>query len=300
LFERISRLIPGLLVAVALGGFGWLAVPGVRTEPVKAARSPFPRLAGSLVIGGGGKLPVEITDKFLELAGGRAARIVLIPTARSPALDETDVSKDLAPWVGRSLASVDRLHTRSRQVADDPQFASVLARATGVWISGGSQSRLAEAYGGTEVERQLKALLDRGGVIGGSSAGAAIMTRVMIADGMNEPVEGRGFDFLDGAVVDQHFLKRNRIARLTRLLERHPDLIGFGIDEQTALVVDGRDRRLSVVGNSCVVACLPASAGLPARIEVLKPGDQTPFASLPGSEPEASPAVDLASSRSGL
>ena len=264
---------------------------------------PGPGRAGP-VISGGGRLPDEVRDRFLELAGGKDARIVLIPTARSVAVRLRPTPRRTSePWAARGVASVRLLHTRSRATANEPGFAAPLADATGVWIGGGSQSRLSEAYAGTEVERQLKALLDRGGVIGGSSAGAAIMTRVMIASGRIEPIEGRGFDFLPGAVVDQHFLKRNRIGRLTKLLERHPDLIGFGIDEETALVVGVRDQRISVVGDSYVVACLPASKGRPARFQILKEGDQTDLAALRKPEPSVIPAIDLgevASSKHGL
>jgi cyanophycinase len=129
------------------------------------------------------------------------------------------------------------------------------------------------------------------------------MTRVMIASGRNEPIEGRGFDFLPGAVVDQHFLKRNRIGRLTKLLARHPDLIGFGIDEETALVVGVQDQQISVVGDSYVVACVPASKDRPARFRVLKEGDQTDLADLWKPNPSVIPPIEIdeiASSKPGL
>jgi cyanophycinase len=304
--HRILPLSLGLVIAVGLGVVAWLGVDLFRLKTTPSHSMPIAarvQSGGSLVISGGGRLPDEVRDRFLELAGGSDARIVLIPTARSLAYDDADPEQDLEPWTSQGVASVRLLHTRSRATANDPTFASSLVDATGVWIGGGSQSRLSEAYAETEVERQLKALLDRGGVIGGSSAGAAIMTRVMIASGRTDPVEGRGFDFLQGAVVDQHFLKRNRIKRLTKLLERHPDLIGFGIDEETALVVGVRDQQISVVGDSYVVACLPASNGRPARFEILKEGDQTDLAALRKSEPSVVPTIDLgevASSKHGL
>ena len=94
------------------------------------------------------------------------------------------------------MASLVLFHTRSRDEANDPEFCRPLADATGVWIGGGKQTALTSAYLGTEVERQLKAVLDRGGVIGGTSAGAAVMTRVMIASGRTEAVLSRGFDLL--------------------------------------------------------------------------------------------------------
>ncbi len=304
--HRTFKLACGLAIAAGLGLVGRLAfeLTALNAAPAPPTGAlPRPRSGGALVINGGGKLTEEVRDRFLELAGGPDARIVLIPTARSVSADATDPEKDLEPWKARGIASVRLLHTRSRATADDPDFAGPLAEATGVWIGGGSQTRLSEAYAGTEVERQLKLLLDRGGVVGGSSAGAAIMTRVMIASGRKDPIEGRGFDFLPGAVVDQHFLKRNRIGRLTKLLERHPDLIGFGIDEQTALVVGVRDLRISVVGDSYVVACLPASKERPARYQVLKQGDETDLAALRTLEPSVIPSIDLGeivSSKPGL
>ena len=234
---------------------------------------------GALVICGGGILPESVRDRFFALAGRDQARIVVIPTA-SPTADNPRILKALDIWKQRGAASVKLLHTRSPQQANEPDFIKPLLEATGVWIGGGDQDRLSSAYVGTEVERQLMALLDRGGVIGGTSAGAAVMTRVMIAKGRTKAVLGRGFDFLPGAVVDQHFLKRNRVERLLGVLSSHPELIGLGIDEQTALVVDVREHHLSVIGNSYVVACVPDKDNRQPRLQILKPGDQTDLALL--------------------
>jgi cyanophycinase len=104
------------------------------------------------------------------------------------------------------------------------------------------------------------------------------MTRVMISQGRITAQVDQGFDFLPGAVVDQHFLKRNRLGRLLSVLSDHPDLVGLGIDERTALVVNIRNRQMNVIGDSYVVACVPGPAGQPARLEVLKPGDEANFA----------------------
>ena len=123
---------------------------------------------------------------------------MIIPTAHGSA-DGPDVSKALLPWNGRHVASVQLLHTRSRKEADDPQFVDLPTKATGVWIGGGRQDLIVNAYLGTEVETQLMALLARGGVIGGTSAGAAVMSRVMISSGRTEAKLGQGFDFLPGA-----------------------------------------------------------------------------------------------------
>ena len=145
----------------------------------------------------------------------------MIPTASEDA-DGSKLNLSVEIWKKRGAEWVRLMHTRSRQEADAPDFVRPLTAATGVWIDGGTQSLLSDAYLGTEVERQLMALLARGGVIGGTSAGAAIMSRMMIEGGGNEAELGKGFDFLPGAVIDQHFLKRNRITRLLGVVPPTP------------------------------------------------------------------------------
>jgi cyanophycinase len=260
-------------------------------EPKAIVTRTYPN-GGALVICGGGRIPDSVRDRFFELAGGHRARIVVIPTASIYA-DEPRTLLTLDPWKKRGPASVRLLHTRRCEVADDPEFARPLTEATGVWIGGGRQELLAQAYLGTEVERQLLALLQRGGVIGGTSAGAAIMTRVMIEEGKAKAKLAQGFDFLPGAVVDQHFMKRNRVSRLLGVLEDHTDLIGFGIDERTALVVNVRDSRLRVLGDSYVFACVPDHDGHPARLEILKPGDEADLANLKDPEKPIVPTIDF-------
>ena len=240
-----------------------LALPAnlpVAAKPLSASG----RLAGgALVVCGGGKMPDPVRDRFVELAGGSSARIVVIPTAHAYA-DTPNVSRAIEAWNGHQVEWIRLLHTRSHDEANDPEFVRPLTEATGVWFGGGKQEMLTSAYLGTEVERQLMALLARGGVIGGTSAGAAIMSRMMIVSGRTEAKLGQGFDFLPGVVVDQHFLKRNRIKRLLGVVRSHPDLLGLGIDESTALVVDIHAKRLHVLGNSFVIACGAPEAGLAA------------------------------------
>ncbi len=148
----------------------------------------------------------------------------------------------------------------------------MLEAATGVWFSGGDQSRVTAVYLDTVVERALNRLLERGGVIGGTSAGAAIMSRVMITGGQGKATVGTGFGFLPGAVVDQHALRRNRINRLLGVLAEHPDLTGVAVDEATALVI--RQGRWRVVGNSYVVVCRSSVGGQPMRLDVFHDGDE--------------------------
>lgn len=236
--------------------------------------SPIP---GSLVICGGGVLPEAIFTRFVELAGGDEARVIIITTA-SILADTSEVPARLEPWRKHKLVSLDVLHTRSREVANDPEFVKPLTQATGVWFWGGTQSWLVDTYGGTRSEEALHGILKRGGVIGGTSAGAAIMSPVMIRHGNPEPEVGRGFGFLPGTVVDQHFLKRNRKDRLLNVLSRHPGHVGLGIDENTALVVQGRS--VSVIGDSLVQAWYPAAEDRPERLQVLSPGIEADLVAL--------------------
>jgi cyanophycinase len=289
-----------LIYGLILAGVGVVAVRGLDlallASPPERADHPAPvAQGGALLICGGGSLPEPIRDRFVELAGGPRARIVVIPTANQQA-DRIPANTVLDPWRAKGVASVELVHTRSRVLADDPIFVRPLTEATGVWLGGGWQSSLAEAYLGTEVERQLKALLQRGGVIGGTSAGAAVMTRVMITRGRTTADVGEGFDFLPGAVVDQHFLRRNRLTRLLSVLGDYPDLVGLGIDEQTALEVRVPSRIMKVIGNSYVIACVPGPSGHAPRIEILRPGDEANLSSLKEASDPAlaiAPAVNL-------
>ena len=140
-------------------------------------------------------------------------------------------------------------------------------------MPGGYQGRLADLYGGTRVEFALRQVLERGGVVGGTSAGAAVLSRLMILQGSsNELSLGRGFGLLEQAVVDQHFSQRDRHARLLRVLDEHPGLVGLGIDEDTALVVQAN--HLRVLGESHVTVCLPAEASHATLLYRLNPGDE--------------------------
>jgi len=288
--------------AMAVVGMALVATLGVQwvsfSRAVRAAEtSPVRKHGGALMICGGGRLPDEIRNTFIELAGGREARIVVIPTAHAMA-DSAESEWALGPWKGKGAASLVLFHTRSRDEANDPEFCRPLADATGVWIGGGKQTALTSAYLGTEVERQLKAVLDRGGVVAGTSAGAAVMTRVMIASGRTEAVLSRGFDLLPGAVVDQHFLKRNRARRLLGVVASHRDLIGFGIDEGTTLVFSPRTGRVRVLGDSYVLACTADRETGGARFDFLKSGDESDLGGLRRPDGVIACPIDLEDSAS--
>lgn len=163
--NRFSFGLMGVLGAVAAGSVAWSAgwPLGLIGRSSPATSGPA-AAGGSLLICGGGALPEEVRMRFLDLAGGpESARIVVIPTAHTAADSPEADAIYLKPWRDRGVRSVTLLHTRSKARADDPEFIRPLKDATGVWIGGGVQSALARAYGGTEVERELKQLIGAGG-----------------------------------------------------------------------------------------------------------------------------------------
>jgi len=254
----------------------WVGV-GRAAESNKSGRARVGVRKGTLFIAGGGSLPDLAHKRFLDLAGGSKGKLVVIPTAHSKA-DRLEQLKGDTWWKSQPLASVVFLHTRSRDEANDPVFVKPLVEATAVWMSGGDQSLLTAAYRGTAVERELHKLLDRGGVIGGTSAGAAVMSSVMITGGNPHAHVGEGFGLLSGIVVDQHFQNRKRKDRLLRVLEKNPDYLGLGIDEETAVIVN--ERNLTVIGNQKVHFCAPARKNEAARVRLLEPGAQADFQKL--------------------
>ena len=225
---------------------------------------------GAVMIVGGGAVTPEIRKRFVELAGGPSSRIVIIPGYDPQPDGEKSI---LSPWRASGMASVTLLNARDRSMANNPAFYAPLKQATGVWFGGGFQSYLAERYVDTAIQNCLHELLKRNGVVGGCSAGAAILSGVMIREGDTTPVEARGLDLVASAIIDQHLLARNRLWRLEQMVEAHPDLVGLGVDEATGLVIQPRTRRLYVLGESYVVACLPGTGPHLQRIEILKPGD---------------------------
>lgn len=259
-------------IAAACAGFLLFVPDGIEDENDGPDARYFMTLSrGTLVICGGGETSDDVLHEFIDAAGGTQAGIVVITTASETA-DSDEIEEELEFWRRQNLARLTVLHTRSRETANDPEFASPMADATGIWFVGGNQGWLADTYLGTISEQLIHGVMQRGGVVGGISAGAAVMSSVMIRDGITNPEMGRGFGLLPGTVIDQHFLARNRQERLMGALAAHPGLVGLGIDEGAAIVVRGS--RMSVVGDSDVVTCISASAGRPSKVETLKPGSQ--------------------------
>ncbi len=235
-----------------------LLLAACASPPRAAQRAPIPTTGperGALVIAGGGRLGPEVMGRFLELAGGPDAPIVVIPTAGGAASYDTDwEGLEILRAAGATHLSV--LHTYDPREADSEAFVEPLRRARAVWFPGGRQWRLADAYLDTRTHRELAALLERGGVIGGSSAGASIQASYLVRGApegneiMMSPGHERGLGFLRNAAVDQHLLARNREEDLLEVLEAHPQLLGIGIDEGTTIVVQGES--FEVVGASKV------------------------------------------------
>lgn len=272
---RVLRLVVVLLLALlTVAVVRWLPNMDSTSDDVDF-RQRFK--GGSLIISGGGRLPSEIRQRFVELAEGRSARIVVIPAY---AADERQQAVLRDVWKPFGVTNVCVLQADSREDADRPEFAEPIRAATGVWLSGGQQEWLATRYAGSRIESELQQLVKRGGVVGGSSAGAAVMSKVMIEQGLDTATLGTGLDLLPGAIIDQHFLKRSRLNRLMRVLENQPELIGFGIDEGTALVVQVSKGRLGVLGDSYVMVCVPNTEKGEPRYEAMKRGDQIDIDSL--------------------
>jgi cyanophycinase len=214
---------------------------------------------GWLIIDGGG-VPDEVKKRFVALAGGSDANIVFIPTALS---DEEMTAQGFFQGQGKGLARswginhITMLHTRDKARANSEYFIDVLRKASGVLIWGGRQWRLADAYLDTAVESEIKQLLARGGVVCGTSAGATIQGSFLVRGDpkgneiMMSPGHERGFGLLSNSAIDQHVNTREREHDLVAVIEKHPELLGLGIDEGAAIIVHGDS--FEVVGGQVAV-----------------------------------------------
>lgn len=243
---KIKTLIATLMLVL----FPTADLIAQHSRPDNATTGP---LSGTLVIAGGGRLSDTITERFIALAGGEDARIVYVPTAAG-AESYSDSAADFLR--SRGAGNVTVLHTDSRDTANSVFFTSPLLDATGIWFGGGRQWRLVDSYGGTLTEELFRRVLGRGGVIGGSSAGATIQGSFLArGDTDNNQImmgdHQEGFGYISNIAIDQHVLARNRQFDMYGILQEHPELLGIGIDENTAVVVK-RDT-MEVIGASYVI-----------------------------------------------
>lgn len=268
MMPRVALIAAAVLLAT---------VPTAAQTPPRADSPRVGPARGSLVIIGGGLGDSAIVDRIIALAGGRDAPLVLIPTAGgAPQYDQ--YWNGQRPFREAGATGITVLHTYDPKVADTNDFVAPLRRARGVFFGGGRQWRLADAYLNTKTHQELFALLERGGVISGSSAGASIMGSFLVRGDtetntvmMGDHLEG--FGLLKDVGIDQHLLRRNRQFDLIEVIEAHPELLGIGLDENTAIVVEGD--RFEVIGQSYAVIYdnqrqIPPSG----RFYFLAPGDR--------------------------
>lgn len=197
----------------------------------------------------------DIVKRFVTLAGERDSEVVVIPTAaENDPVDAGRVAEGFSRAFG--FGNVTVLHTRDRAEADTEGFVALLKKAKAVWFNGGRQWRLVDSFAGTRAQREIQAVLDRGGVVGGSSAGATIQGSYLVRgarDGNDILMASgyeQGFGCLRGVAVDQHILPRGRAEDLVQVIGAHPELLGIGVDESTAIVVEGD--RFEVIGRGVV------------------------------------------------
>jgi cyanophycinase len=215
---------------------------------------------GTLVIqGGGSDAGTGIVETFINKAGGLNAKIVVVPTAGGNKAQDGSIrvykeEQVLASWKKRGATNVWMLHTHDPKVADTEEFAKVLRDANGVWFDGGRQWNIVDSYANTLTLKEFRNVLERGGVIGGSSAGATIQGDYLVRGAIAgsdivmtpEPEHEHGFAFLRKSAIDQHINTRNRWDDIIPVIKKYPDLLGIGISEGTAIVVTGD--RFQVIG----------------------------------------------------
>ena len=198
---------------------------------------------GTLMIVGGGGMPSGLMDQMVELAGGKDARMVYVPCSEN---DEVSGRQGIVEkWKKMGVQSATFVHTKDRSKANsDQEFLAPLKNATGIWFGGGRQWNFSDSYYGTAAHKLMKQVLQRGGVIGGSSAGASIQARYMCRANpvanfdIMAPGYERGLGFIGGVAIDQHFSQRGRQKDMTLLVNRYPQLLGIGLDEGTAIIVN--------------------------------------------------------------
>jgi cyanophycinase len=215
---------------------------------------------GTLIIVGGGNTDgTGIVEKFIELAGGPDAKFVIVPTAggNKGADGAVRVYKDedvIGRWLKRGLKNVTMLHTHDPDVADTEPFVKALREANGVWFDGGRQWNIVDSYAHTLAYREFHKVLERGGVIAGSSAGATIQGEYLVRGDTSgpqvmmtaEPNHQEGFKFLRKSAIDQHINARNRWDDLIPVIQKFPHLLGIGLSEGTAIVV--KEDTFEVIG----------------------------------------------------
>ena len=225
-----------------------------------------------LVLVGGGDLPKRARERFVEWAGGPQANLLVILWA-------TSEPKESFEWIRDEMTTQSPAHIEAAPLApltdaSRAEFLRQLAHATGVFFSGGDQARVMDVLKDSDLLAALRARYAAGIVFGGTSAGCAVMSTPMITgDGDFTVIDGakvdtrEGLGLLPGAIVDQHFLKRQRENRLFGLILKHPGMLGVGVDEATALLVeDGQHGEVAGAGQVMLVDGRPEPGALLLRL----------------------------------
>lgn len=232
-----------------------------RRDAIDRELEPFPPVKpnppivenGTLVIVGGGGMPRNLMSQIVDMAGGpEKAKMVYVPCAEQDDVGERQ--RTVESWKRMGVKHATFIHTKDRNKANtDEDFLAPLKDATGLWFGGGRQWNFADSYYGTKAHKLMKDVLKRGGVIGGSSAGASIQGRYLARATpignfqiMAPGYERGGLGFISGVAIDQHFSQRGRQKDMTQLMKKHPQLLGIGLDEATAIIV--QKSKAKVVG----------------------------------------------------
>ena len=235
--------------SLALGAL-FALVPPASLLAQSGARVPAaPKVGpahGTVIVVGGGSMGPEIYNRFIDAAGGPNALIIDVPTAGGDSV-YTQNAPGTRGWRQAGAKNIYVLHTIDRKLADSDSFVAILKKAGGVWFEGGRQFHLVDSYSGTKTEAAFNEVLARGGVIGGSSAGASIIGDFLVRGApsnnnfiMDHPGYRKGFAYLRGVGIDQHVVARERLPDLAdSIMPKYPELLGISEDEGTAWVVKG-------------------------------------------------------------
>lgn len=222
---------------------------------------------GWLVIIGGGKRPDNVMKEIIKLAGGAKSQILIVPFASEDPLDYSLYARHQFESCGAGNV---RYILSKKEDLDKPENIEMVKKSKAIFFTGGDQNRLTSFLLGTKFLEEIKGIYRNGGVISGTSAGAAVMSKIMITgdelllkdekkdeEGFkvikkNNIKTSEGFGFLENVIIDQHFIKRKRINRLISLVLENPSLIGVGIDEETAIIVE-KSKRFKVMGEGTVM-----------------------------------------------
>jgi cyanophycinase len=205
-----------------------------------------------VIIGGGSAAGTGIMERFVSLGGGPGKKFIIVPTANGNLNQDGSVrvyneSQVIRPWLRMGIKNVHMLHSHSPKIADTEDFVKELRNADAVWFDGGRQWNIVDSYAGTRAYTEFHKLLDRGGAIGGSSAGATIQGEYLVRGDTagahivmtKEPNHQKGFAFLRRSAIDQHINTRNRWDDLDPVIAKYPRLLGIGLSEGTAIIVSG-------------------------------------------------------------